>query len=405
MFSYIPEKKLEAILSMGKWLILERKTKVRTLASFYGKVAACQLALGPCVQILAREGQAAIGAGSEISWNYHIILEDKVKDEIRTLIDLIPKLNGFPIHQKTSLTPSRVIATDASASGLAGLEVRCGSNSSAVSTCSAACADSLMVHRRFSEFELKQSSTYRELVALWELYHIRASTFKGQAILHYSDNANVPTILKKGSGNPLLQAMALDIFKTCNKQRVSLFAQWVPRTHPYLLLPDYYSRTHDLSDWGLTNEALGSLLEKCPFNIVVDLFASEYNCRFPTFFSKLACPSTSGVNSFAYDWRAYGPGLCVPPPDLIVGVIRHIVACKSHGLLIIPFWRSADFWLEVCPDGRHLNSIFFDGSRGQLPMISAPHLNKVFSGTPSFPMMYLLYNGDCLTPNVSFKMK
>jgi hypothetical protein len=401
MLYYVPERKMDAIISMGEWLLTEKKAKVRTIAKFYGKVAACQLALGPCVSLLAREGQKAIGEGSEISWNYFIILSDELKSEIKSMIELMPSLNGFPIHQKTTLSPSRVLASDASNSGVAGLEVRCGSESSSVSSCNAACADSLIVHRRFSAFELVQSSTYREMVALWELYFIRVHIFKGQSILHYSDNTNVPIILRKGSGNPLLQSMALDIFKACHKNQVSLFGQWVPRTHSHLLLPDYYSRTHDLADWGLTNEALEFVISKCPFNLTVDLFANEYNRRLPCFFSKLACPSTSGVNAFAQRWDQFGPGLCVPPPDLITGVISHIIECRSVGLLIVPLWRSADFWISLCPDGRHINSIFFDGAKEHLPLISAEHLNKVFSGIPSFPMLYLLYDGACEQPNVS----
>jgi hypothetical protein len=401
MYYYVPEKKLENILEAGRWLLTQKKVKVRSLASFYGKIAACQLALGPTVSLLSRVGHQEIGEGSDISLNFFLRLTDEIKVEIKTMIDLIPQLNGFPIHQRQALAPSRVLSTDASASRLAGLEVKCNGMESNTTACSASCADSLVIHRRFDAFELQQSSTYRELVALWELYFLRVGAFKGQSVLHQTDNQNVPGILTKGSGNPLLQSMAIDIFKACHKKQVSLYAQWVPRTHPHLLLPDYYSRKHDLSDWGMDNEAMDILLKRCPFELKVDLFASEHNARLPTFFSKNACPSAAGINAFCFCWETWSPGLCVPPPDLIVPVIKHIVECKSKGLMIIPLWRAADFWTEVCPDGRHVNSIFFDGSKGKLGMVSAPHINKVFSGIPSFDMLYLLYDGEIPDPNVS----
>jgi hypothetical protein len=73
--------------------------------------------------------------------------------------------------------------------------------------------------------------------------------------------------------------------------------------------------------------------------------------------------------------------------------------------MIIPLWRVADFWTEVCPDGRHVNSIFIDGSKGKLGMVAAPHLNRVFSGIPAFEMLYLLFDGGIEDPNVSYPVK
>lgn len=402
---YIPDRKLEDIKSFGSWILLQRKVQVRKIASFYGKLSSCSLALGPCAGLLSREGHRFIAEESEISWNFYARIPKDMKKEIQTILDLLPKLNGFPIHQTQSLTPSRMIATDASATGLAGLEVRCGSLVSSASACSASCADSLMVHRKFSDFELAQSSTYRELVALWDLYFLRSREFKGQSILHFTDNSNVPTIITKGSPKPLLQSLAKDIFEACHANDVALFVQWVPRTNPHLLLPDFYSREHDLSDWGLENSSMDQLLRTCPFPLEVDLFASEHNHRLPCFLSKNACPSAFGINAFTFNWSWFGPGLCVPPPDLIQAAIEHIVHCKAKGLMIVPLWRSADFWLSLCPDGRHINSIFFDGFQGRLPLVCAPHLNRVFNGIPSFSMLYLLYDGDCELPNVSFKVR
>jgi hypothetical protein len=60
MHYYVPERKMTGMIEMGQWLLKEKKTKVRTLAKFYGKIAACILAFGPCVSLLAREGQKTI---------------------------------------------------------------------------------------------------------------------------------------------------------------------------------------------------------------------------------------------------------------------------------------------------------------------------------------------------------
>jgi hypothetical protein len=34
----------------------------------------------------------------------------------------------------------------------------------------------------------------------------------------------------------------------------------------------------------------------------------------------------------------------VPPINLMIRAIRHLVACKAKGTLIVPEWKSAAFW-------------------------------------------------------------
>jgi hypothetical protein len=391
---FIPEKKMKDLLDTIDWMLTQRRIKLKKVASFYGKLSAVGPALGPSASLLSRAGNALIAEVSEISWNRHTPLPEEVRFELATIKELLPSLNGFPIHQQPSLKPSFKFASDASATGVAALEVVCGDKISD----SKSCMGELVFQRRFSDFEMQQSSTFRELVALWELYHKRGKAFAKEAILHYTDNKAVSIILARGSSKPILQSMAMDIFKSCNQFKIVLQAQWLPREDPRMIDPDFFSREPDWDDWGLSADILEEMLPTLPFKITIDLFASPYNARMPTFFSERFFPEAAGVNSFAFDWSQFGAGLCVPPPSKIAAAIKHAINCKSKGLMVAPLWRAADFWTTICSDGRHFNGFFSEGVVGHYPLQCAKHLNNAFSGRPSFPMLCLIFDGANATP-------
>jgi hypothetical protein len=60
LYYFIPEEKLEKIVQLGLWIVAERRIPLRKLASYYGKVSSCRLALGPVTSLLCRSGQALI---------------------------------------------------------------------------------------------------------------------------------------------------------------------------------------------------------------------------------------------------------------------------------------------------------------------------------------------------------
>jgi hypothetical protein len=49
---------------------------------------------------------------------------------------------------------------------------------------------------------------------------------------------------------------------------------------------------------------------------------------------------------------------CAPPIALVLRAIRKIEITNMRGILLIPLWRGAKFWLHALPDGRHLGNIF-----------------------------------------------
>jgi hypothetical protein len=49
---------------------------------------------------------------------------------------------------------------------------------------------------------------------------------------------------------------------------------------------------------------------------------------------------------------------CAPPIALILKTIGKIEVSKMTGVLLIPLWRGARFWLHAFPDGWHLGGVF-----------------------------------------------
>ena len=178
----------------------------------------------------------------------------------------------------------------------------------------------------------------------------------GMRIVHYTDNQAVKSIIEIGSKKPHLLQIALDIFHACKEKKIRLTVEWKPRDHPLLQHADFGSKSFDESAYSLDFNSFLVILEF--FNNVtidVDVMANDWNKKSNFFFSKLEEWGSSGVNFFSQKLDSSLSYYCFPPPSLIVPAILHFYKFRSRGLLVIPVWKSAAFWSNVVPDGRHLS--------------------------------------------------
>ena len=44
--------------------------------------------------------------------------------------------------------------------------------------------------------------------------------------------------------------------------------------------------------------------------------------------------------------------MLVPPVAIVGRVLFHLLACKSRGTLVVPFWKSAYYWPLLCQNFR-----------------------------------------------------
>jgi hypothetical protein len=273
---FVPEVKMRKTMELGSWIIGERRLPLRLLASFYGRVASFRLALGPVTALICRVGQKLIAINSEVSWDGWVSPSREVREEINFIISNLESLNGYPMKTSSSVRPNRVMASDASAFALASAEVVCGLPGKVHEPHEGPCVASPQVQRLLRPAEVEASSTLRELLACWDTYVLEGHRFSKQSVVHLCDNKNVEIILRKGSSNPGLQTVAMQIYKACRKYKIQLSAQWLPRTDSRIAVLDVMSKWQDLNDWGLSEFDFKILCERSD-NFDIDLFAADYN--------------------------------------------------------------------------------------------------------------------------------
>lgn len=78
-------------------------------------------------------------------------------------------------------------------------------------------------------------------------------------------------------------------------------------------------------------------------NFTVDRFANDNNCKLGRYNSKFWNPGSKAIDYFTQkNWENENNWL-VPPVNLVVRAIRHLIACIAFGVLVVPNWPSAVF--------------------------------------------------------------
>ena len=112
----------------------------------------------------------------------------------------------------------------------------------------------MLLHRPFTAEEKKESSTYRELLALRDIYVTDlCSSFKGQVVRHLTDNKAVESVMVVGSRVPKLQEMVVSIYRKCKEADVTLLVEWRSREYPLIQVADSGSRLFDESSYSLNH--------------------------------------------------------------------------------------------------------------------------------------------------------
>ena len=116
--------------------------------------------------------------------------------------------------------------------------------------------------------------------------------------------------------------------------------EWIPRSDNEVV--DYLSKIVDFDDWGVKNSYFHTV-NSIWGAFTVDSFANSVNAKVPRFYSLFFQLGCLGVDALAFDWGGENCWL-VPPVYLIPRVLVHFLNCKSHGVLVVPFWPSSLFW-------------------------------------------------------------
>ena len=318
----VPDKKLEVFLNLASKILKSGKASAKDISRVTGRLVSMQPALGKIVLLTTRCMYAFLAKQS--TWYREGSLDQGSLEELEFWFKNIRNKNGYRIKADPQIT--RVIFTDASEFGFGGFLVTKIGQEVAKGT--------------FSAAERQTSSTEREILAVKYVLQSFQNELRGQNILWYTDNQNVPIILRKGSTKMHLNKLALDIFSLALKLSVELLPVWIPREENKVA--DALSKSLDTDAWCIDQETFQYIEQKFG-QFTVDRFADNRNARVQKFDAKYFCPGVQTVNTFAANWAGEFNWVC-PPISQIGRALRHFEACKAAGVLCIPEWRSAYFW-------------------------------------------------------------
>ena len=341
---FIPQKKLDKILLRLNAVVSSDHVKIRELASILGLLMSCYKALGPVTRIMTRSCYHLVHSSLRqlYIWDAYTPFTPICKKEVAFWMKNLTSLNGFPFSASKSEDQFELeIIGDASDAGLFAFSY----------------GDSYvtLARRMFSRKEALESSTYREILVLHEVYcSADAAKLANMRIRHLTDNKAVEYIFKSGSRNPKIHALVVDVFLSCRSLRILLTVSWRSRSDPLLQIADTGSRDFDGSSVSLDFASFSVILEAFSHvDLSVDAMAQFWNKKFPFYFSRLKDPAALGQNFFAQKLHPAIGYYIFPPPKDIVAVLLHLKLYRARGLLIFPLWPSCPFFNFVFPDGKH----------------------------------------------------
>ena len=215
-----------------------------------GLLQSCAQALGPVVRLMTRSLYSFIVENVEkFSWSFFTPLSDEARTELLFWMEQLRNLNGF--HFSPSLSLENVdfeLCSDASAIGVFGYQFKSNYE--------------VILRRLFTASERRESSTFRELVALHDIYlSEQAERYRGKNVRHITDNQAVVQIMKIGSRNKRLHEMVLRIFLRCRELGISLEVVWRSREDPLVALADEGSRKFDQSSYSLDFNSFSAMMD------------------------------------------------------------------------------------------------------------------------------------------------
>ena len=393
----VPAKKVESLKTNLVLALKQPNLRAKFIASLVGKIISMGLALGPVARFMTRALYSVLE--TRRAWCDILSVPPEAREELLFWVESLQEYNSQPIWHSPSAV--RCVYSDASDTGYGGYTVEHGMH---------------VAQGNWLPDEAKQSSTWRELVAVERVLGSVAIKLRNMRVRWFTDSQNVVRILKVDSCKPHLQIEALKVFKTCLAHNVRLEPEWVPREKNQLA--DYFSRIIDYDDWYI-DQAVYKMLDTTWGPHTVDRFATAYNAQVQRFNSRFACPGSEAVDAFTVDWSKENNWWC-PPPMLVPRVLRHAECCKAQGTLVVPLWESAPFWPllyhhargwapfvkgwlslplseQLIRPGRSGSSLF----KGKFPNTEVMAIRLDFEGSPTLIPTQVQPDGDCCINSLS----
>ena len=331
----------------------------RDMAKVLGLINSLRKSHGNICNIMSRRCQHILGKYvNEFGWNTKVKLDEHALQELNFFRDNLFQYNGKFIS--ANLSPIKIITFEQKTAEFSIPNNLIDKISHVFTSDASASAafiyenDSLKLAQDyvFNEFEKSTSSSHRELLSIKKFFEQETHFLlqcKPGYIVWITDSSNLVLFLKKGSKNPAIQE---DIFKIKmfeHKYQVRIYPVRISRNERIIQLADEGSRFSTSTDeWSVDNFSFNKICEYFQVEPSVDCFASRGNSKCSNFFSKVPQTDSNGVNFFAQTLITSEIFWICPPVKLIIHVLKHLSTCPNiTGILIVPLWRSADFFTHI----------------------------------------------------------
>ena len=180
-------------------------------------------------------------------------------------------------------------------------------------------------------------SNHLEMLAVELALHRWEDRCVGSPVLILSDNSTVVAYIQKSGGthSPSLCMIAYRLLLWCRSRRIVLVARHIPGR--LNVLADSLSRRGQPihTEWSLC-PAIFRWIKTLWETPMVDLFATRWNFKLPTFVSPVPDPTAWAVDALSINWNGL-IAYAFPPTVLVPKVIAKVRESTAVVILIAPF--------------------------------------------------------------------
>ena len=378
---------------------------IKVLAKAVGQMIATEPALGNMPLMAARAAYIQIEETTDKEgWNANMLLSQETLAGLKFFTKTIDLFDNTPIRTASTEVsvisiigePDEFIKTSFVANHvrLEGEKTIWASDSSGFATCAYSIAGEQMYYRgKLTTEQRGVSSGHRELLAVRQTLEFYTRSWAGPRqptnIYWLTDSENLVRFLTKGSGKKQIQAEIFKVMLLCLELSIRIIPIHLLRDDPRIQVADDGSKTKDTDDWQVDFATFQQLNQQVHFTI--DLFADEHNTRCQNFYSNFYCTGTSGIDAFCHAWDNEVAWIC-PPIREISRTIRKIQHSRMSGILFVPEWQTADYWIEIFDKKRILKRPFISCSK-HIPFLvqKEPNHKSPFTGRAKFNFLAIYF--------------
>jgi hypothetical protein len=167
----------------------------------------------------------------------------------------------------------------------------------------------------------------------------RGELVQGRKINWETESRNSLKFLQHGARNMIVQYWAL-LAELERSLRTELTPKWIGNQEAKA-----EEESYSADEWGLQEEHFQQLMQEFQVQPTIDAFASQFNARCASFYSKTSQRGTTGTDFFAQILRRGEIYSCCPPVKLEAHCNRRIWSSKGiQAVLVLPYQAGASYW-------------------------------------------------------------